>query len=816
MKDTPVTRVWFWFEQVGQDVRIALRTIRRDRIFALAAVSTLALGIGATTAIFGTANAALLRPLPYPDWQDIRTVRTAFTDGNLTSGLVAPVEVTRMNDPALPIVRAVASLRRDATLLLNDDAPMSIVIQGVTQGFFELFGLPNTIGSGFTDEHYRPGGRPGAVISHRLWREVFSSDPAIVGKSLRLADGSVPILAVAARDMAAPADTDVWVNMSLPPEGTAHSFEGYLRVRPRTNPEALRAALATMAVGLARDYPGPETNRAFIVQPLVNAMVGDLRPILLIVLSATGLLLLLSCVNVTNLLLARGARRTREILVRSTLGATRGRIVRQLLTESAVLAFAGAVAGVLLAYVGVRVLLAYGASNLPRLEAVSFDVSVLLFAAGTLVISALVVGLAPSLQVSGAKGLRLIGDVGRALRGTRFTRRALRVMIVAEVALAVTLVAGAGWLVRSFTNLQSDDPGFSPEGRVIFDVRLPFARYQQPEQRSVWIRTLLGKLRAIEGVESAGSTSGVPMRTDNEPTPLVQVQGSPERPGVARRRTVSPGFFEAMGIQLRSGRVFTEDDRQTTAQVAIVNETFVRRYLQGRDPLTTEISFGFPTIVPATRRAIVGVVQDVKYASLWSEPEPAFYVVPDQIGQLPGAFSFSVIVSTRLADPAALVPAIRAAVRETDPLLPFAAEDMSTLVASTLTRQRLGMTLMLLFGLMALALAAIGIYGVIAYASAERRGEVATRMALGASPSSVFWLLIREGRTLAIAGAVLGAGAAYASGRLASNWLYEVQASDRLVLPIALALVLGVTIVAILIPARRASRTSPAYALSSE
>ena len=340
-----------------QDIRFAIRMLWHVPAFTVAAVATLALGIGATTAIFSAANAALLRPLAYPNSEDLRTVRTMFTDGNVTSGLVAPVELNRLNDKTLPIERAAVSRKFDVTLLLPDNRPRAAIAYGVSEGFFELFGLPNTLGRGFAAEHWERQSPNVVVISQRLWREVFNSDPAIVGKAVRLAEGGPTIVGVANRDLDVPQGTDLWFNLRFDPESVAHSFDGYLRVRPGTSPEQLRATFESVAQRLGRDYPGPETNRAFIVVPFVDAMVGDLKPTLVIVLAATGLLLLLACVNVTNLLLARGAGRVREMAARAALGASRGRLVRQLLTESLVLAGAGAIAGLLLAFFGMQALL---------------------------------------------------------------------------------------------------------------------------------------------------------------------------------------------------------------------------------------------------------------------------------------------------------------------------------------------------------------------------------------------------------------------------------------------------------------------------
>jgi putative ABC transport system permease protein len=804
-----------WLDVLRQDVRYAIRTLSRAHAFTLAAVSTLALGIGATTAIFSVANAALLRPLPYPHSEDLRTLRTTFTDGRVTSGLVGPLEMTRLKDPSLPITNLAMAARADYTLLQADGTPVSIVVSAVDEGFFPLFDLPLAIGGGFTPEYFRKNGPDGAVLSYRLWRGAFGGDPHIVGKTLTLTLGSVPILGVAAPDMDVPRGTDAWLNLQLDPQSTSHGFDGYLRVRPSTSEGVLSQRLAAVAAVLGRDFPGPEGNRAFVVAPFVATMVGDLRPMLIIVLSATALLLLLACVNVANLLLARASRRSREVAIRAAVGASRGRIAAQLLTESLVLSSAGALAGVALAYVAVRLLLIYGASKLPRLETVAFDAPVLLFAMAMLLGCSLGVGLAPVWQLARGDVERPLRESGRSVGGARSTHRALRVMIAAEVALALTIVAGTGLLVRSFLNLQRDDTGFESRGRLTFNVTLAGPRYRDPAASGAWMRTLFTNIRGIHGVTGVAGSSDFPM-DDSVSRDLIQMDTWDESHVhvVARNAVVTPSFFSTMGMRVTRGRGFTDDDRATTAPVVVVNESFVRKYLDGRDPLRARFAFGFPRVDPTNARPIVGVVNDVKYTSLWSSAEPVFYLVADQARG--SVFRLNVVVSTDLAAPRAAIPAVRAEVRKMDPQLAFTIEPVTDVIAATLTRQKLGTTLMLLFGAIALLLSAIGIYGMIAYASAERHGEVATRMALGATRTNIFALLSRQGLAVAVTGAVIGLGLAYAAGRIASNWLYEVRPSDPLILISALALVLGVTLIATLIPVVRAARIDPARSLRFE
>ncbi len=386
-------------------------------------------------------------------------------------------------------------------------------------------------------------------------------------------------------------------------------------------------------------------------------------------------------------------------------------------------------------------------------------------------------------------------------------------MTVAEVALALTLVAGAGWLVKSFSTLRATNPGFATNGRLIVDVR-PGPQVRGPEQTLVWTHTLFERLRGIPGVTGVASTAAFPLRGTLDGSLLLQFQGlpyDPVRPAGARIRLVSPKFFEAMGIPIVSGRDFTDDDRQATAPVAIVNRAFIRRYLPGHDPLRMSFQAGYPAVAPPYR-AIVGVVGDVRYRSIAEEAEPSFYVPQ---GQFPFPRQ-AVVIATRAGEASALAPAVRAEIARLEPQLAVDVGTVANIVASTLTRQELGMTLMLLFGATALVLAAVGIYGVIAYASAQRRGEIATRLALGATPGQVFWLMMVRGQWLAVAGVVIGLAVAYSGGRAVAGMVYGVHASDPAVLIGATAIVVLITWLATAIPAGHASRTDPILALRGE
>jgi putative ABC transport system permease protein len=573
--------------------------------------------------------------------------------------------------------------------------------------------------------------------------------------------------------------------------------------------------MATVMTGLGRDFPVSDEGREFIAEPLITSIVGDLGPVLLVVFASTALLLLLACVNVTNLLLGRGAARAREIAVRTALGASRGRIMRQLFTESFLVTLCGAIAGMGFAYAGVRLLLTLGASKLPRLESVPFDGRVVGFAVVVLIVSAVMLGVAPAIRLARTDLKTLINESGRSTSGGRGTARMMGLMTVAEVALALTLVAGAGWLVQSFARLRATDPGFVTTGRLLVDVRPNPQSVRGPDQVLAWTRNVFDQLRALPGVTSVGSTAAFPLRGQLDASLFFIFKGEafdPARPKGTRQRLVSPGFFEAMGVPIVSGRDFTADDRRDTEPVAIVNREFAKRYLQGRDPFTSAIGFGYPAIDTRTFRRIVGVVGDIRYRSIAEEAEPSFYVAQ---GQFPFQRQ-TVVIATKLADAAAMAPSVRTLVSKLEPQLAFDVDTSSRFVEATLTRQQLGMTLMLIFGATALVLAAVGIYGVIAYASAQRLGEIATRLALGASPTQVFWLMMWRGQALAIVGVAIGLAAAYAGGRAVASLVYGVHASDPIVLVSATAVVALISWVATAIPASRAARVDPILALRND
>jgi predicted permease len=808
-----------------QDIRVTLRGFRRSPGFPLTAIATLALGIGATTAIFTTLSAVLLKPLPYPEAQNLYNLRTALTDGRVTTGLLSGAEIFRLNDSKGPIERAAGYVSGDLTLLGADEMPVHVQVAGVTEGFFPLLGLPMTKG-GFSHDDFaafqpapnappQQGPLPAVVISSRLWKQLYNSDPAVVGKPIHFAEFNSTVSGVAPRELDMPHGVDIWIAQRTPLNDANHGQEGLMRLRPGATLERVKGQMTTVMNGLATDFPKSDRNRIYVPKPLVNALVGDLGPILVIVMSATGLLLLLACVNVANLLLARGAARAREMAVRAALGAGWGRLVRQLVTESMVLAVAGTIVGVVVGALGLRALLALGASKLPRLDAVPFDGGVLLFSLVILVIVGGIIGLAPAVRLVRSDMRTLMNDSSRSASAGRGTARWLMAMTVAEVALAIMLVTGAGWLVRGFDNLRNTDSGFVANKRVIFDVSFLPPKFQTPQSVSQAQLDLVSALRGVRGVTDAGLVSAYPMRGTLEGSLLAQFHGEPfdaaNAPGV-RARFATPGLFAAMGTRVTKGRDLAPTDLATTVPVVVVNQVFVDKYLKGRDPIGVQFSAGYPDPDPRNEVTIVGVIEDVRQKTLADAAEPAYY---QPLAQVP-LQRVTAVVSVPRGDVVAVERAIRTEVQKLNPTMALDFQLASDVVGGTIRRQELGMTLMLVFAGIAIVLAAVGIYGVISYAGTLRREEMATRLALGAEPHSVFMLVMRQGVTLGLAGAGIGLALAWFSGKIISSRIYEIRASDPVILVAATLLITLITFLATTIPATRASRLNPASALRAE
>ena len=796
----------------------AIRSLVRQPAFVLAAIATLALGIAAPTALFSTLNAVLLKPLPYPHAEDIYTVRTYMTNGRFTIGLMASEEMMTLQRQS-PLIKAMAMVepRQGATVAVGGDA-RQVTAYGVSGDFFDLFGLPMALGRGVRDSDAVRGAPPVVVLSHALWESAYGARPDIIGSAITFMDRPARVIAVAPADFAIPEGTDLWSNDYMP-VGIGHQYYGYVRLKPGTTLQSLQPATRQAMASLEPKYPDMETNRAYRLTPLLTSTVGDLGPILIILFAATALLLGLAAVNVTNLMLARGTTRAREIAVRAALGAGRARIIGQLVVESLLLAVAGGAVGIAGAFAGIRVLMRLGGAHLPRLATLSFDGRVLAFVAAVVIVTGVLVGLVPALRLADADISLLMNESGRGVRGSRRTRRLLASFIAAELAASVVVVAGASRLIASYEHLAHVDPGFVAGGRLVFDVTLPRrpGSFAQSQQRlTTWWQQTAAGLRAV-GASQVAAASSIPLEHEWDSTTFADVVGkqdttSPNRPN-GRLRLITPGFFSAIGVRLLAGRAFTDADGPASQPVAIVSETYVRKFLSDRDPLRAELQgFRFHSVdghpVP-DNVPIVGVVADVKYSALADAAEPIVYI--------PMAQSYtqraSIVVTTPDNAPDKHLIDLRRALLGVEPRLAIESATLSEVVSHSIERQRLGMWLMSAFAAAALLLSAVGVFGVVAFTVSQRTGEMAVRQALGATRGAVLWAIVRDAGLTALPGLIVGVVIAWWSGRLIAGYVYAVGPADPFVLATGAMSVAAVTLIAMVVPARRMAALDPARAL---
>lgn len=818
-----------------------LRALVKRPGFAAVVVATLALGLGATIGIFSVANAVLLRSLPYPNADRIVVLSTIAEDGS-PSGRIAPRDMPTLYADHPSIAAAALAFYSEGRIKGNDDVDFNMGRYGVTDQFFEVFNVPMQLGRGFT--RGEPQGP--VVISYATWRDVFASDPDILGKSIRVENGVRPVVGVTPEGFDFPGDAAYWTLMQLGPGyANLRGYLSYLRLKPETTPVQLEQQLAVLGNELG---PDAATGRAvrFATQPLLDNVVGNLGSTVLLLFGATAVLLVIACINVANLLLARGASRTRELAVRTALGAPRMRIFARLLGESLVLSALGGIAGLVLGIVGIRLLLRLGPADLPRLDTVPIDGTVLGFALVATLVTGLLFGLAPAWRLARVDLRALVNDGGRGHATGRAQQRMFSGLVVAEIALAVVLVIGAGLLVRSYQNLVTTDPGFRTDRTLSVFINVPGDAIQtffpQPpaaeggpprfdaSYRLIgdFFRELEGRVRGLDGVESVSVSSSVPLSSRQwDPAVAFRIEGDAS-PDVAvsqmqaTQRGVSPSFFSSMGIPIREGRAFDINDRRDSPGVAVVNETFARRYFAdgrvvGRSLTlpaniyrSNAVGFQYGELVP-DRFEIVGVAADAKYAALGEAPVPSIYFSSEQFMLR----RTNLIVRSESDDPGALVTAIRAEIAALRPM-PAEFELYSQVLRVSLARERLGMSLFAVFGAVALALAAVGVYGLMSYSVAQRTGEIAVRAALGASQRQIIGGVVARGAWLGLAGIAIGVAVAAATGRVLSSELYGVNALDwRVFVAVPLTL-LAVALAAAYVPARRAARVDPAGVLQTE
>ena len=797
-----------------QDLRYAVRSLARSPGFAVAAIATLAIGIGGTTAIFSVVNGVLLRPLPFARSERLVGVwGHHVTIGRETASLPDFLD-WRRESRAVEDMAAFANTRFN---LAGDGEPEVVRGAAATANLLPLLGLAPSAGRAFTADEERAGAARVVLLGDGFWRRRFGARPDVLGRTLQLSGVPHTVVGIAPPALRLQQEVDVWTPLVTDTVlGRRNDFLTVVgRLRAGATLAQAQEELTTVARRLAVEYPASNAGWGVELVALQEQMVGAVRPALLVFMGAVALVLLIACANVANLMLARVTAREREVTIRAALGASRGRLARQLLTESAVVALAGGALGLLLAVWGVQGLRTLQPGTIPRAEEVGIDPAALLFALGVSLLTGLLFGLLPALRVvrrDPRAGLQASSRGSTGGTGVRSTRGAL---VLAEVALAFMLLIGAALLIRSFSRLQEVDPGFAGQG--ILTARLSFPRnaYAEPEQRVAFAERLMERLRATPGVRAAALVSDPPLG-GSAPYWAFSVEGvEPPAAEVVQDAVVfsaGPGYFETVGIPLADGRLPAASDRADAPPVAVVSRSLARRYWPDRSPLGARITFGDPADTASTWMTIVGVVGDVRQASLAEAPYPQVYL---PYAQLPVR---SIVITARgPSDPLTLLPALKARVAELDPGLPLSqVATMDQVVTATLARPRVNAVLLGGFALVALALAAVGIYGVIAYGVVQRTRELGIRMALGAGSEQLLRLVVRQGMAPVLAGVALGAVGALAGGRALESLLFGVGAADPLTFAAVTAFLLLVAFAASYLPARRAARSDPMVALRND
>jgi putative ABC transport system permease protein len=803
-------RSFLMFAHLVRDARYAVRQLVKAPAFTIVAVATLALGIGATTAIFSVVNGVLLQPLPYPESGRLVRVHEIVPQYGLFS--VAPANFFDWRQQNRVFERIAAYSPSSATLL-RDEGPERIQGVLVSWDLFQTLGAAPARGSSFTADQDKPGASDVVVISDGLWRQEFGADPTIVGRALNLNGVPVTVVGVMPPGFYFPSRTaQFWRPIALNPANATrggHFLGVVARMKPDVTVQQADTEMKGLAERLAREYPDQSAGESARVVLMQDQIVGAIRPALLTLFAAVGLVVLIACANVANLLLVRAAAREKEIAIRAALGANRRRIFAQVLAESLVLAIAGGVLGLGIAYIGLPAILTLSANSIPRAADVAIDRQVLLFAAAASIATGVLFGLVPAWQSARGGIGAVLKEGGRSSTagGARWIRSGL---LVVEVALSIILLTGAALLLRSFDRLTNVAPGFDPDRALAFRVSLPQKQYNEEAQVNFY-DALIDKLEAQPGVRSAGLVQTLPMQGDYVLTFDIRGRAPalPNQGPSANYRAVSPGYFAALGVPVLKGRDFARSDRSSGRSVAIVDQAFVDKYFPNEDPIGQGVHMGNGH---KEFFEIVGVVGDIHYAGLDAVPAPTMYA---PIAQDP--FSTIWVVQRTDGDPSGLAAGTRQAIRQLDPLLPtYSMMPLTQVISESVAQRRFSMLLLGLFAVIALFLAAVGLYGVVAYSVQQRTREIGLRMAIGASPGDVLKLIVGGAMKLALVGVVLGLAGAAIFARLAQTLLFEVAPSDPASYLATAAVLFGVAMIACYAPTRRAMRVDPTAALQAE
>jgi predicted permease len=800
-----------------QDLRYAFRSLLRQPSFTLTAILTLALGIGATTAIFSVFNGVLLRPLAFDEPDRLVAVTNFWTRTGRSSPNVSAPDFHDWESQSRSF-EALGYYTGGEWSVTVDGAAEYAMAFGVTPGFFDALRATASVGRLLTPEEQRPGGPLAVVVTDAYWRRRFAADPAVIGKTLKFEEQIFTVAGVLRPGIRYPASTDFYYPAWIRPETTSRSGHNYRvvgRLAPGVTLAQARSEMTGIATRLEQLYPSSNSGKLVSLVPLQEYLVGSTRETLTVLLVAVGLVLIVACANVANLLLARSSVRAREMVVRAAVGAGRWRLVRQLLTESAVLGLAAGLAGAWLARLGVRALVGLAPATLPRMGDVEVDLTALGFSLAIALAASVVFGLVPAIQISRVQlvaGLRQGGKGSSVGARSGWVRHAF---VIAEVALAVVLVVDAALLARSLDRLTSVDMGLDPDRLLVLTTAVPIQSREDAPRATAFYRDLLADLRATPGIVSASGVTSLPTRVRSNGGYAIDGGPSFGQAGVALPQALftvaTPDYFRTLRVRLVKGRDFTDQDRLSAPYVAIVNESLARAAFGDGEAIGRRIQCGLDTLDPMT---IVGIVADVRTAGPALPPQPELYMPYEQH---PGpASSLNLVIRTQADEPLTLVDEIRRKIASANPDVPIKAMTMESTLDGAAETPRFRTYLLLVFAGVGLLLALAGVYGVMAYTVSQRVPELGVRIALGATPGNIMGLVLSRGAVLALAGLALGLGLALASGKVIEGLLFEVSPRDPVMLAVVTGLVAIAALAACYVPGRRAVRVDPMVAVRAE